>query len=120
MHAESLQTREWQLRPYLGVTLLFWTLGFAVAAGGSSDAQVEWPGPLANLILLIPLWKGVRWAAGALAVEATVLVGVMGSEAIPLERPIFGALTLLAVAQLLLMCSVWASREFENSSIFDR
>lgn len=116
MHPEtdSIRAREWQLRPYLGITLLTWLLGLTSAAGGTQDARVEWPGALVNLALLIPLWRGARWPAAVLAIEATVLVGVIGPEAFTVEKPIFGLLALLAVGQLLLMCSLWADRELGN------
>lgn len=107
---------DWRLSAYTALSAIFWVLALGPGGGGTSKVGVNELGALINLILLVPLWRGSKWPAVPLAIEAVVLAGAIGSGGMPPGGPAFGFLALGAVVQLLLLCSlVGGRRNFEDA-----
>lgn len=104
MGLEKFKAADWRLRLYTLSVPVFWGLALGPGGGGAEGIKVHEEGAVLNLLLLIPLWRGSRWAVTALALYAMVMVGI-GSIGIPPWGPAFGALALFAGAQFLLLYS---------------
>lgn len=52
-----------------------------------------------------------------LAGEAALLTGVIASGGVPPSGPWFGALSLLTLIQLALLCNLWSSRRVSEASV---
>lgn len=97
---------DWRIGVYTGLSAAFWILALGPGGGGTSDVTVDSTGALINFVLLVPLWRGSRWPAVPLAIEALLLAGAIGSGSMPPDGPAFGFLALLASAQFLLLCDL--------------
>lgn len=101
LERSAVKTR---IGPYVAVSLVFWSLAFAVWDGtgssGGTTVHLGWKGAAFNALLLIPLSKGRSWARWLLFVEATIAAVFVASLGVPPFGPSFGLLAFLAVTQM--------------------
>lgn len=108
---------DWRLRLYALLSAMFWFLALGPGGGGTSEVGLEWTGVLVNFLLLIPLWRGARWALIILAIEALICAGVIASGGSPPGDPWFGGLTVLATAQFLCLCALWSAPREDHARL---
>jgi hypothetical protein len=100
---EEFRAADWRLRLYTLLVLAYWTLALGPGGGGTAEVSVDWDGAIINLLLLIPLWRGSKWAVTLLALMAMASAIVIATAGIPPWDPMFGSLALVAAIQFLLL-----------------
>jgi hypothetical protein len=100
---DKFKAADWRLQLYTALVAVFWVFALEPGGGGTSEVGVDGGEVLINLLLLIPLWRGSRWAVTLLAILAMFSAGAIGSGGVPPWGPMFGALALVAAVQFLLL-----------------
>ena len=100
---DGFRSADWRLQLYTLLVPVFWVLALGPGDGGTESVGVNGQGAALNLLFLILLWMGSKWAVTFCALLAMVATMFIGSEGIPPWGPAFGALALISGAQFLLL-----------------
>jgi hypothetical protein len=94
---------DWRLRLYTLTVPVFWILALGRGGDGAAGVKVDGGGVVIAALLLIPLWRGSKWAVTLLALYALWATMAIGSIGLPPWGPMFGSLALLSGLQFLLL-----------------
>jgi hypothetical protein len=103
MTFEWPQHWDWRLKLYVLLSVVFWGLALGPGSDGASGVKVDGEWVVITALLLIPLWRGSKWAVTLLALSALWATMAIGFIGVPPEGPMFGGLALLSGIQFLLL-----------------